>query len=87
MACFEEGDAVHGVEGNAACVVVGEQEDAGVGSDQDVHQADLQQGVGGFLEDLLGENLRAQLEEPLPGYLLVIQSTVVILMQQITQFK
>lgn len=87
MACFGEGDAVHGVEGNAACVVVGEQEDAGVGSDQDVRQADRQQGVGGFLGDLLGENLRVQLEEPLPGYLMAIRSTVLILMQQITQFK
>lgn len=60
MACWGEAVVAHGVEGNAACVVV-EPEDVGVGLYQAVHRVDHQKGVGGLLEDLLGENLEDHL--------------------------
>lgn len=70
------GVVARGVEGNAACVVVGEPEDAGVGLYQAVRQAGHQKGVGGFLEDHLGENP----EVHLTGYLMgkQIQNTALI---------
>lgn len=74
MACCGEGDVARGVEGNAACVVVGELEDAGVGLDRAVRQADHQKVVGGFLEDHPGENLEVHLEAHLPGYLMEVQT-------------
>lgn len=83
VACCGEGDVARGVEGNAACVVVGEPEDAGVGLDRAVRQADHQKVVGGFLEDHLGENLKVHLEAHLPGYLMEgqTQSKALILTQ------
>lgn len=68
MACWGEGVVGREVEGNAACVVVGEPEDAGVGLYLVVHQADHQKGVGCSLEDHLGENLEVHLEVHLTGY-------------------
>lgn len=68
-----EVDVARGVEGNAACVPVGEPEDAEVGLDQAEHQADHQKVVGGFLGDPLGESLKVHLEAHLSGYLKEIQ--------------
>lgn len=72
-----------GVEGNAAYVVVGDLEDAGVGLYRAARQADHQKGVGCFLEDHLGENPEVHLEVHLPGYLMQkqIQNTALILTQ------
>lgn len=62
MACWGEVVVARGVEGNAACVVA-EPEDAGVGLYQAEHRVDHQKGVGGLLEDILGEKLEDHLEE------------------------
>lgn len=58
VACWGEGVVARGVEGNAACVVAEEPEDAGVGLYRAVHQADHQKGAACFLE------------VHLPGYLM-----------------
>lgn len=87
MACWGEGVVARGAEGNAACVVEAEPEDAGVGLYRAVRRADHQKGVGCFQEDHLGENLEVHLGENLevrlPGYLMgkQIQNTALILTQ------
>lgn len=73
-----EVDVARGVEGNAACVAVGELEDAEVGLDQAEHQADHQKVVGGFLGDPLGESLKVHLEAHPSGYLKEIQTEQVL---------
>lgn len=57
------------LEENAACVVAGELEDAGVGLDRALHRASHQRAAEGFLGGQLGEDL----EVHLPGYLREIQ--------------
>lgn len=53
----------HGVVGNAACVLVGEQEDAGGGSSQAVPLGDRLRGVGCCQDGHLGVRLGVHLEE------------------------
>lgn len=60
----------HGVEGNAASVVVGDQEDAGVGLYQAVHQAGHQGAVGCFPGDHLEVHPEEYLKERLVVHLL-----------------
>jgi len=54
VACWGEGVSARGVEGNAACVMAGEPEDAGVASYRAARQADHEEGAGGFREEHQG---------------------------------